>query len=54
MKKRFAIFDWAGNRLTLWGEFPSFDDAWSEILGKITDELGLSEEDYQEYEVREL
>lgn len=48
----FAIFDWAGNRLTKWGEFPDFETAWDFILGEMTDELGLNEEDYQEYNVR--
>jgi len=50
----FAIFDWAGNRLSRWGVFVSFDDAWDFILGDMTDILELTEEDYQEYEVREL
>lgn len=34
--------------------FPSFDDAWDYILGDLTDKLGLTEEDYQEYYVEEV
>lgn len=48
---KFAIFDWAGNRLFVHGEFPDFDTAWEYILGDMTDKLCLTEEDYQEYYV---
>lgn len=51
---KFAIFDWAGNRLTRWGEFSSFEEAWDHILGDMTDALKLTEEDYQEYYVEEV
>jgi hypothetical protein len=54
MSNQFAIFDWAGNRLTRWGEFPSFEEAWDYIFGDMTDILKLKEEDYQEYFVEEL
>lgn len=51
---RFAIFDWAGNELAMHGRFESFECAWDYILGEMADKLGLCEEDFQEYEVREL
>lgn len=50
----FAIFDWAGTRLSRWGTFTTFEDAWDWILGEMTDDLSLTEEDYQEYEVRSV
>lgn len=50
-RQRFAIYDWAGNELTRWGKFGSFEDAWDFILGEMTDKLKLTEEDYQEYQV---
>lgn len=50
---KFKIYDWAGNDLTHWhGTFDSFEDAWDYILGDMTDNLGLTEEDYQEYFVK--
>lgn len=50
--KQFKIVDWANNDLTYWhGTFETFEDAWAYILGDMTDKLGLTEEDYQEYYV---
>lgn len=48
---KYIIQDWAGNVLLKHGEFNSFDEAWDYILGEMTDTLGLTEEDYQEYSV---
>lgn len=50
----FAIFDWAGNHLYTHGTFPTFEDAWDYIKGDMADKLGLSEEDYNEFDVRVL
>lgn len=46
--KKYIIEDWAGNRI---GEesFKTFEDGWEFILGELTDKLGLTEDDYQEY-----
>jgi hypothetical protein len=52
--KRFIILDWAGNRIDAHLKFKTFEDAWDYILGDLTDRLGLTEEDYQEYQVDEL
>lgn len=52
-RHRWAIFDWAGNRLWKHGTFCTAECAWDFILGSMTDMLNLTEEDYQEYEVRE-
>jgi len=35
----YAVYDWAGNRMN-WGTFPSFEDAWSEIIERVPDEEG--------------
>lgn len=51
---KYVIFDWAGNRLSKWGSFESFEHAWDFILGDMTDALGLTDEDYQEYHVEAL
>lgn len=51
---KFAIFDWAGNRLTRWGEFPSFEEAWDFIHGEMSDALGLTDDDYPDYYVEEI
>ena len=48
---KYAIYDWAGNRLSLHGEFKTFDDAWEYILGDMTDKFCLCDDDYQEYYV---
>ncbi len=54
-KTKFIIFDWAGNDLSNHhGTFETFDDAWYYILGDMTDNLNLTETDYQEYDVREI
>lgn len=50
---RFVIQDWAGNVLLNGRTFPSFEEGWEYILGELTDALGLTEEDYQEYYVME-
>jgi hypothetical protein len=47
----FIIQDWAGKRIEPALEFKTFDDAWAHIDGELTDRLGLTEDDYQEYEV---
>lgn len=52
--RKFIIVDWAGNRISPDKSFESFDDAWDYILGDMTDRLGLTEEDYQEYFVAEV
>jgi hypothetical protein len=44
----FRIYDWTGRDLQL-PELDSFEDAWDYIRGDLTDKLGLTEEDYQEY-----
>lgn len=49
---KYYIYDWAGNKLYQHGTFKSFEDAWDYILGEMTDALGLTDEDYQEYDVR--
>lgn len=46
---KFKIYDWAGNELTRWGSFNTFDDGWDFILGELTDLLQLTEDDYSEY-----
>lgn len=51
----YKITDWAGNDLEQWqGAFNTFQDAWSYILGEMTDNLKLTEEDYQEYFVNKI
>ena len=50
---KYAIYDWTGVELIAYGYFESFDDAWDYILGDLTDRLGLTEEDYGEYQVLE-
>jgi hypothetical protein len=40
---KFVIEDWAGNRLSAHGEFPSFEDAWEYIR-----EHWPNEDDWQE------
>jgi hypothetical protein len=50
MDTSYKIYDWAGNRIGS-ETFETFEDAWDHILGGLTDQLGLSEDDYQEYEV---
>lgn len=47
---KYKIYDWAGNRIGN-KTFKTFDAAWDYILGEMTDILGLTEEDYQEYYV---
>lgn len=47
----FKIFDWAGNAIKPDLKFRTFEDAWDYILGDLTDELKLTEDDYQEYYV---
>ena len=37
MKKQYRIEDWAGNIMN-WGAFPTFEDAWSEIMRRIPNE----------------
>lgn len=50
--KRYKIYDWAGNDLSSHhGTFKTFDDAWAYIHGEMTDKLGLTDDDYQEYHV---
>lgn len=49
----YIIADWTGNILLNGQDFPTFEDAWDYILGELTDKLGLTEEDYQEYFVEE-
>lgn len=52
MKRVYKIYDWAGNDLSQYhGTFKTFEDAWDYILGEMTDNLSLTEEDYQEYYV---
>ncbi len=48
-KRPWKIYDWAGNAIDPHQSFKSFEDAWDYILGPLTDRLGLTEEDYQEY-----
>jgi hypothetical protein len=48
MTKQFKIYDWAGNRIGN-QTFTSYLDAWDYILGDLTDSLGLTDDDYQEY-----
>lgn len=52
MKPRWKIFDWAGNELTRWGAFETFEDAWDFIFGEMTDLLSLTEDCYQEFDVK--
>lgn len=52
--KQWAIFDWAGNRIKSNKTFESFEDAWDYIMGELTDEIGLVDEDYQEFHVSRL
>jgi hypothetical protein len=54
VKMKYMIYDWAGNCLDIYGTFNSFEDAWDYIMGDMTDKLGLTEEDFQEYEVLEV
>jgi hypothetical protein len=48
---RFYIYDWAMNPIRQQLSFNTFDDAWDYIQGELTDELNLTDEDYQEYQV---
>ena len=48
---KYQIFDWSGNLVIPQLEFDSFEDGWEYIQGELTEELGLTDEDYQEYEV---
>lgn len=50
----FKIYDWAGNSIIPEKSFKTFQDAWDYILGELTDELGLTEEDYDDYFVEEI
>jgi hypothetical protein len=47
---KFKIYDWAGNQIGN-ETFNSFEDAWGYIYDQLTDKLGLTEEDYQDYYV---
>ncbi len=47
---KYVIYDWAGNRIGA-EEFTHFEDGWDFIFGDLTDQLGLTEDDYQEYYV---
>lgn len=47
---RYGIFDWAGNRVGT-ETFRFFEDGWDFIFGDLTEKLGLTEDDYQEYYV---
>lgn len=49
----YVIVDWAYNRIKPLRVFETFQDAWDYILGDMTDELKLTEENYQEYLVIE-
>ena len=40
---RFIIQDWAGNELTDFGTFKSFDDAWEFLLSKFDNDEDLGE-----------
>lgn len=46
----YAVYDWAGNLIEC-GPFKTFDDGWDFIVGELTDRLGLTEEDYEDYQV---
>jgi hypothetical protein len=50
-KAGWKIYDWAGNDICPNIYFLTFDDGWEFILGELTDNLGLEEENYQEYQV---
>ena len=50
----FKIFDWAHNPIKPDMTFRTFEDAWAYIKGPLTEEIGLTEEDYQEYFVEEV
>lgn len=52
-KYRFYIYDWAFNPIRPHLSFATFDDGWDYILGELTDDLNLEEDDYQEYQVIE-
>lgn len=54
LRGKYRIFDWAGNAIRPEMIFSTVEDAWDYIHGELTDELGLTEEDYGEYEVRAL
>lgn len=54
MKQKFKIYDWAGNSVCGELSFKTFEDAWDYIYGELTDRLSLTDEDYQEYEVRSI
>lgn len=45
----FAIFDWAGNRLTAHGTFEDFEDAWDYIR-----ETWPDEDDWQDLYVESV
>lgn len=48
---QYIIKDWAGNRIKSDKSFDDFESAWDFILGELTDELKLTEEDLGEYYV---
>lgn len=50
----YKIVDWANNPIKAELTFKTFEDAWDYIYGELTDELNLTEEDFQEYEVVEV
>lgn len=45
----YAIFDWTGNRMTAFGEFEDFEDAWGYLYEKYPDD-----NDLQEFHVKPL
>lgn len=48
---KYIIQDWCGNVLEDGKTFDTFEDGWDWLLGEMTDRLGLTEEDYQEYSI---
>lgn len=52
MNRSYKIYDWAANRLGS-KTFATYEDAWDYIYGELTDKLGLTDEDYQEYYVED-
>jgi hypothetical protein len=50
----WIIKDWAGNRIAPDREFDTFEGGWEYIDGPLTDDLELTETDYEDYFVIEL
>jgi hypothetical protein len=42
---KYAVYDWTGRRMTYYGEFESYEDAWGRIYEEFED---LDEKEFEE------